>query len=216
MDRAGSRRWWRRQPCFAGGSTGLAAGMRRRRRVYPSREGHSLSSRGGVMSRTGPLFFLLLFAALAGSACAVERASPAGPESNAVVTVQSLATDAQRYLGQTIRVRGTLKMPAATTTDLRIQPGTERGTDRCQPLADGSATGAKRRVTLRRRSNFLGKPVYSSPRSSTAKCRRSALFLSEGEIRRGGPVDPRPPRSRPRSRVRWAASSSTHLTARRW
>jgi len=116
------------------------------------------------MSRAGPLFFLLLFAASAGSACAVERASPAGPESNAVVTVQSLATDAQRYLGQTIRVRGTLENAGSNYfTDLRIQLRDGKGNSiAVHPwLPTALPPGPKRPGVTppQTLSNFLGKPV---------------------------------------------------------
>jgi hypothetical protein len=74
------------------------------------------------MRSTRPHVLTLLLWAFAGTACAAEKASPSGPESNAVVTVQSLATEAQRFLGQTIRVRGTLENAGSNYfTDLRVQ-----------------------------------------------------------------------------------------------
>ena len=80
------------------------------------------------MRQTRPLICLLLFAASAGPACAVEKTSPATPDSSIAVTLQSLTADAQRYVGQTIRVRGTLENAGTNYfTDLRVQLRDEKG-----------------------------------------------------------------------------------------
>jgi len=133
------------------------------------------------MTHTRSHVFLLALAVSAGSACAAEKSSPSNPESNGIVTVQALSTQAQRYLGQTVRVRGTLENAGSNYfTDLRVQLRDEKGNAvAVNPWLPTSLPPGPKRPGVtppQTLSNYLGKQV------------ELVAEVQHGEMQKTGPV----------------------------
>ena len=106
--------------------------------------------------------FALVLAGFAGSAWAAE--TPSAKDSNALVTVESLATESQRHLGRTVRVRGTLQNAGSNYfTDLRVELRDEKGHSvAVEPWLPTSLPPGPKRPGVtppRTLSTFLGKQV---------------------------------------------------------
>jgi hypothetical protein len=118
------------------------------------------------MRRLRPHLLALVLVGFSDSTWATDSAAGAAePQgTNAVVTVQSLAADPKRYLGQAVRVRGTLHNAGRNYfTDLRVELRDESGHSvAVEPWLPASLPPGPKRpgsTPPRTLSTFLGKQV---------------------------------------------------------
>lgn len=124
-----------------------------------------------LMTMARPHVLAVVLAGVAGSALAtVSRAAGHGgppasaSDAYAMVTVQSLAAEPKRHLGQTVRVRGTLQNAGSNYfTDLRVELRDENGHSvAVEPWLPASLPPGPKRpgsTPPRTLSTFLGKRV---------------------------------------------------------